>query len=706
MKLLLALILILFVSFSFGKHYESSRWVRKIQSERIPNHASMTFNVYLKQQNAEVLEDTIKLISDPKSSQYGNYLSVNDITNIVAPSHETIKTVENWIKPHRPLKMEYGPNKDVVKVTMKKSSVEKLMNVKIDSYTHPNGKSILRSSEDPILNSKLKNHIDLITGISNFPMYKKDRSLKSFDENDYDLMTSSSSSSSDGFSDTGLRIISIKGTGEYMKVTYQPSCSPTCNNKYYPVTITTTTLNQVVNNSIVSEDIMPTCSIQNNLPVCIVNANSYLYQPQQVSILDTITRDTNVWPFNFVSTPIVVPQTIKDYYGIPNNYIVSNPNATQCVVEFEQQYYSPQDLTTFFNSMGLVNNATVNLIGYNDVSNPGVEASLDIQYMMGVAPGAETTFWSIYTNSSAEIDDILQWAIAIAGTENPPLVNSLSYGMTEFNVDKYLGNGYMARSEIEFQKVALRGITIVIASGDSGAGDLGGEPMSTDNCNTLHADWPSNSPYVTSVGSIYFTPYAVPICYEPTSAGGVNCQSNTIGEVGVSLDYGMLWSSGGGFSNFTTTAFYQEDFVSSYIEKLNELNVVPPSNIWNSKGRAYPDFSSVGHNLYVINGGEWLSVDGTSASAPIFAGMITILNDIRLNAGLPALGFINPLFYQIYREHPEAFYDVVVGNNRCGLSDFKPFCCDSGYTAVSGFDTVSGLGRPNMEVLMKLILNY
>lgn len=52
-------------------------------------------------------------------------------------------------------------------------------------------------------------------------------------------------------------------------------------------------------------------------------------------------------------------------------------------------------------------------------------------------------------------------------------MNSLSYGMSEINVDKYLGKGYLDRSDFEFKKLALRGITIIIASGDTGAGGLG-----------------------------------------------------------------------------------------------------------------------------------------------------------------------------------------------------------------------------------------
>eukprot|EP01027_Heterolobosea_sp_BB2_P017083 GEZU01024228.1.p1 GENE.GEZU01024228.1~~GEZU01024228.1.p1 ORF type:complete len:298 (+),score=104.59 GEZU01024228.1:190-1083(+) len=292
----------------------------------------------------------------------------------------------------------------------------------------------------------------------------------------------------------------------------------------------------------------------------------------------------------------------------------------------------------------------------------------------------------------------------MGNTTDAPIVNSLSYGMTEDNVDKYLGKGYLARSDVEFMKLALRGITIIIACGDTGAGDLGGEPMGADNCDTLHADWPSQSPYVTSVGSTFISPLAEPVCfnYAQSNNGITSCLSNPLGQIGVSVDAGMRWTTGGGFSNITSRPAYQEDFVEEY---LNSGKPFPPSFAWNSKGRAYPDVVTVGHNLLVASNGQFVPVDGTSASAPIFAGMVTLLNDARLRAGLPQLGFLNPLLYQVAREVPEAFIDVTVGRNACGAIGTDPLCCDFGYEAAPGFDAVSGLGSPNFALLRDIILN-
>ncbi len=83
--------------------------------------------------------------------------------------------------------------------------------------------------------------------------------------------------------------------------------------------------------------------------------------------------------------------------------------------------------------MGLVSNTPVTVIGPNDQTNPGGEADLDIQWIMAMAPGVATTFWSIPASSSEEVDDILTWAYAIGNMTNPPIVNSLSYGMSEAN---------------------------------------------------------------------------------------------------------------------------------------------------------------------------------------------------------------------------------------------------------------------------------
>ncbi|ELR18532.1 sedolisinlike peptidase [Acanthamoeba castellanii str. Neff] len=445
------------------------------------------------------------------------------------------------------------------------------------------------------------------------------------------------------------------------------------------------------------------CTFNGNYTTCTGSVKAWLYDALNVSVAAAFENDhvgpSGYNPYPVLATPPIVPQNIWKQYNIPPNTLVTT-NVTQCVVEFEQQYYSPSDLTLFLEQTGLPTDTPVTVIGPNYPNQPGGEANLDIQYIMGVAPGAPTVFWSIYANSTVEIDDILQWALQMSNTENPPQVNSLSYGMTEVNVDKYLGKGYLARADFEFKKLALRGITIIIASGDTGAGDLGDEPMAVPNCNTLHADWPSQSAYVTSVSSTIITPAAEPICYQQ----GVDCLDGPLGEIVVSVDQGLFWTTGGGFSNISARAPYQAQEVERY---LNHKSITfPASGVWNPNGRAYPDVSAVGHNLMVALSGKFIPVDGTSASAPIFAGVVTLLNDARAAAGLPPLGFLNPMLYKARRERPQTFYDVTWGNNRCGALGFDPVCCPHGYHATDGWDAASGLGTPNFLELKEFVLQY
>lgn len=95
--------------------------------------------------------------------------------------------------------------------------------------------------------------------------------------------------------------------------------------------------------------------------------------------------------------------------------------------------------------------------------------------------------------------------------------------------------------------------------------------------------------------------------------------------------------------------------------------------------------------------------DGTSASAPIFAGIVSLLNEARANAGMSPLGFANPLLYHIANQRPGAFRDITVGNNRCSS---QGACCEAGFQATVGFDPATGLGSPNYSVLREAVVEY
>ncbi|CAK5262509.1 unnamed protein product [Mycena citricolor] len=148
--------------------------------------------------------------------------------------------------------------------------------------------------------------------------------------------------------------------------------------------------------------------------------------------------------------------------------------------------------------------------------------------------------------------------------------------------------------------------------------------------------------------------------------------------------------SGGGFSDYFERPAYQHKAVERYLHKL------PPKTyegLFNRGGRGIPDVSAQSHKFSIYWQGSPITIGGTSASAPTFAGIVALLNDARLARGRPALGFLNPL---LYKRGVHALNDIVEGRN--------PGCGTGGFNATEGWDPVTGLGTPNFRELLKVVL--
>jgi tripeptidyl-peptidase-1 len=113
------------------------------------------------------------------------------------------------------------------------------------------------------------------------------------------------------------------------------------------------------------------------------------------------------------------------------------------------------------------------------------------------------------------------------------------------------------------------------------------------------------------------------------------------------------FTSGGGFSNFFARPSYQDEAVKSYFGK-NAPASNPPTNVYNMTGRGFPDVSANGLNIVIIYVGIQATTDGTSASTPIFASVVNLINEHRIGADKSPVGFLNPTLYQ----HPEVLNDV------------------------------------------------
>jgi tripeptidyl-peptidase-1 len=165
-------------------------------------------------------------------------------------------------------------------------------------------------------------------------------------------------------------------------------------------------------------------------------------------------------------------------------------------------------------------------------------------------------------------------------------------------------------------------------------------------------------------------------------------------ETAVNVPAEGFWS-GGGFSNEWAAPDYQKSTLAKYF-----ADTPPPYDnlttfgtpYYNKTGRGYPDVSAIGLNVLLYIGGIPTFVGGTSASAPIFASIITLINEQRLAAGKKRVGFLNPTLYK----NPQAFTDITTGSN--------PGCGLAGFEAVEGWDPVTGLGTPKFDELLKVFM--
>lgn len=151
-----------------------------------------------------------------------------------------------------------------------------------------------------------------------------------------------------------------------------------------------------------------------------------------------------------------------------------------------------------------------------------------------------------------------------------------------------------------------------------------------------------------------------------------------------SKETGALITTGGGFSDYYSTPSWQAAAVSSY---LSSGAVTPGPGNFTRTGRGYPDVAAISHRIVIwINGSFFSYVDGTSASAPIFAAILALANSALYAQGLPPVGLVNPTLYAIALTTPAAYNDVNCPgcvNNRSSAAwcvGIACACCPSAFT--------------------------
>jgi len=233
----------------------------------------------------------------------------------------------------------------------------------------------------------------------------------------------------------------------------------------------------------------------------------------------------------------------------------------------------------------------------------------------------------------------------------------------------------------------------------SASGDSGANGRTDPDCqeNHLNPPYPAASPYVTAVGATQIDQSSgvANLPNPPPGCLGEACASGGYEEA-VSFNQARF-ASGGGFSFVAGTPSYQKSAVATYLASGVAL---PPSGYYNAAGRGFPDVAAFGSNVLISSSGSLEGVGGTSCSAPIFAGVVTLLNDYVIGKTGKPLGFLNPLLYTMATQCPGCFNDITKGDNICTEDGCSSGCY--GFTCTKGWDPVTGLGTPHYPNM----LNY
>ncbi|KAG6004965.1 hypothetical protein E4U21_000588 [Claviceps maximensis] len=415
------------------------------------------------------------------------------------------------------------------------------------------------------------------------------------------------------------------------------------------------------------------------------------------------TETETARPDKDVCAALNTPACLRRFYGMKSHAArMPDPRSLLGVVGFNKQTAQHDQLSRYIDdyaphargadfTVALINNGT-NPQGLN---YPSGEANMDMQIAVAMAYPVPVRFYSTGGafhdfNPDLDISDRQQeylepWLEFVSymlrlPDQELPQVMSISYGVNEQAVPK----PYAERICHMFGLLALRGMSVIVASGDTGPGVScqSNGAGTTNACASADAKanatrflptFPVTCPYVTSVGA-----------------------------TGGRFPERALNFSSGGFSDYWRRPAWQDEAVTEYLSRHEHKW----KEYYNHGGRGFPDVAAQGIGYPIFNHDKVEHAGGTSASAPLFASMIALINDDRLKRGKPALGFLNPWLYKISRS---AFTDITVGRSEgCQGYSFSgapaPRIPDAGWDAVEGWDPVTGLGTPRFEKLHELAM--
>ncbi|HUO34507.1 MAG TPA: S53 family peptidase [Candidatus Acidoferrum sp.] len=350
------------------------------------------------------------------------------------------------------------------------------------------------------------------------------------------------------------------------------------------------------------------------------------------------------------STASYTPLQVAELYDFPTT--ANGQGQTIGIIELGGGY-NAADLSSYFASLGISPAPSVTDVGVDgannsptgDPSGPDGEVMLDIEVSGSVAPGAKIVVYFAPNTDAGFLDAINQ---AVTDKTHSPTVISISWGGPE--------SSWTAQSlqsfNNAFQSAAAVGVTVCVAVGDQG---------STDGVSDgeAHVDFPASSPYALACGGTHLIG-----------------SGTTITDEEVWNDLPDDGATGGGVSATFPLPSWQEN-----------AGVPPSANPGGKTGRGVPDVAGDADPLtgYRVDvDGSNTVIGGTSAVAPLWAGLIALMNQ----ALGKTVGYFNPGLYAQVAGVASTFHDITVGNN-------------GAYKAKAGWDPCTGWGTPNGAAILQ-----
>ncbi len=427
---------------------------------------------------------------------------------------------------------------------------------------------------------------------------------------------------------------------------------------------------------------------------------------------------------------LFAPGDLRVVYDINPLLNAGTTGTGQTIAVMGQSQISTTDITTFQSVASLTQKApTVILVPNTGTSAVSAgdegESDLDLEWSGSVAPGANLVF--VYTGNSANNNGVFD-SISYAVDSKIGNIITVSYGSCELELQ--LANFSL---DSTLQQAASQGQSVIASTGDTGStACFGFTNLTLAQQQGLAVNYPASSQYVTGVGGTEITAAndGVGTYWESDGSSAnsnilltsalkyipeVAWNDDAISGAATAQNGGGLSAGGGGASTLYTSKPSWQTGVPGIPN--DGKRDVPDVALYSSP--EYPGYlyctsdqsdwnqgqtgSCVNGNFYDANG-YFTVAGGTSFAAPIFAGMVALINQqAQYTAGQ---GLVNTELYKLASNsatYASAFHDVTTGNNYCTAGTANGFCSSSGATegfaAGVGYDQVTGLGSVDLDAL-------